>query len=232
MSGVRRGVLSLRVVEIFFSMEFSDEPEKQKGGSKDENPMGKDESWFEITRKCKTGTERGNGWGKSYSAQGNGTLLQVQSQGMTCKGAVHDFFVRNTMHKSPVLITNALGSPASINGISDKDILNETRLNAQEAVQAMHKVLISEYGPLDLAPKPVWGQKIPLQIKIESKDLFGQPDWHEVLETILKKDFIIRVLPWCDSWSHLSQWYVAHLPHDLSRIQKCKYTRTSNKTYC
>ena len=53
----------------------------------------------------------------------------------------------------------------------------------------MHKVLISEHGPLDLAPKPAWGQKIPLQIKIESK-LFEQPEWQEVLETILKKDFI------------------------------------------
>ena len=40
-------------------MEFSDEPEK--GGSKDENPMGNEESWYEITRKCKTATARGNG---------------------------------------------------------------------------------------------------------------------------------------------------------------------------
>ena len=76
--------------------------------------LEKGESLFEITRKCKTCTERGNGWGKSYSAQGNGTLLQVHSQGMTCKAAVHDFFARNTMNKLPVLITSALGTPASI----------------------------------------------------------------------------------------------------------------------
>ena len=170
------------------SMEFSDEPDK--GGSKDENPMGNEESWYEITRKCKTATARGNGRGKGYSAQGNGTQMQVHSQGMECKATDHDFFTRNTMHKLPVLITNALGSPASINDISDKDILYETRLNAQAAVLAMHKVLRSEHGPLDSAPKPVWGDKIPLLIKVESAELFVEQDWHEVLEDILKKDFI------------------------------------------
>ena len=109
---------------------------------------------------------------------------------MARKSTDHDFFTRNTMHKLPVLITSAPGTPASINNISDKDTLYETRLNAQAAVQAMHKVLRSEYGSLDLAPKPVWGDKIPLRIKIESKNLFGESHWHEVLENILKKDFI------------------------------------------
>ena len=71
------------------------------------------------------------------------------------------------VHKAPVLITSASGTPAAIQDITDKDTQNEARLNAQAAVKAMHKTLISEHGPLDLAVKPVRGQIIPLQIKIE-----------------------------------------------------------------
>jgi hypothetical protein len=93
---------------------------------------------------------------------------------------VHDFFKHSKVHKVHVYSVNGSIAPDSMHDISDKDILNETRLNAQAAVKAMHKVLISEYGPLDLAPKPVWGQIIPLQIRIENhQGLFEQPEWYQ-----------------------------------------------------
>ena len=170
-------------------MEFPDEPEK--GGSKDGNHMEKEESWQEVSSKCKTATNRGKGWGKGSAVHGKDAQFHVQSQGLERKSTVHDFFKDNKMHVLPVIVCTLNGNIASMYDISNKDILYETRMNAQEAVKQMHKVLTSEHGPLDLAPKPVCGNIIPLRIKIENhQGLFAEPEWYQVLEEILKTDFI------------------------------------------
>jgi hypothetical protein len=88
-----------------------DEPEN--GGSKDGNHMDNDESWSQINRKCKTATERGKSWGRHTSAHGNDARDQVKSQGLPRTAVEHDFFTRNTLHKLPVLITSANGTPVS-----------------------------------------------------------------------------------------------------------------------
>jgi len=170
-------------------MAFPDEPEK--GGSKDGNHMEKEESWQEVSSKCKTATNRGKGWGKGSAVHGKDAQFHVQLQGLERKSTVHDFFKDNKMHVLPVIVCTLNGNIASMYDISNKDILYETRMNAQEAVKQMHKVLTSEHGPLDLAPKPVCGNIIPLRIKIENhQGLFAEPEWYQVLEEILKTDFI------------------------------------------
>ena len=170
-------------------MEFFDGPDN--GGPEDKNHMGTPNEWIDITKQCTNETARGKRWGKGPSAQDTGTNLQVQSQGKVRANSGHDFFKLNTVHKAPVLITSAPGIPAPTYAIEDKDVLNEARLNAQAAMKAMHKVLTSEHGPLDFAPKPIRGQTTPLQIRIENhQGLFEQPEWPQVLEEILKKDFI------------------------------------------
>ena len=130
-------------------MEDPDEPEK--GGSKDGNHMEKEGSWQEVTSICKTAPNRGKGWGKGFAAHGNDAQLHVQSQGMERRSSVHEFFKANKMHVLPVIVCSLNGSIASMHDISNKGILHETRLNAQAAVKAMHKVLISAHGSLDLA---------------------------------------------------------------------------------
>ena len=193
--------------------------------------MEKEESWQEVTSKCKTAPNRGKGWGKGSAAHGNDAQFHVQSQGLERKSTVHEFFKDNKMHVLPVIVCSLNGSIASMHDISNKDILHETRMNAQDAVKLMHKVLISEHGSLDLAPKPVWGQIIPLRIRIENhQGLFAEPEWYQVLEEILKEGFI-GFLPGSPVELISVTGMPPHLHYDMSCFQKCKNTRTSKEPY-
>ena len=171
-------------------METLDGPDQ--GGPEDRDATNKDGRWIDIRKRCKSALVRGKGGGKGSSEHGNDMQTQVQSQGRERTATENDFFERHKMHKAPVLITNANGTPVSIQDISDTDTQNEVRLNAQGAVKAMHIFLKSEHGPLDHAAKPTRGQIVPAQIKIEdlTGELFAQPEWTQILEEELKTDFI------------------------------------------
>ena len=80
-------------------MENPDGPDK--GGPEDGDATNKDGKWIDISKRCKSARVRGKGGGKGFSAHGNDTQIQVQSQGMERKATEHDFFERNKMHKAP-----------------------------------------------------------------------------------------------------------------------------------
>ena len=98
-------------------MAFPDEPEK--GGSKDGNHMEKEESWYEVTSKCKIPPNRGKGWGKGFAVHGNDAQFHVQSQGLERKSTVHEFFKDNKMHVLPVIVCSLDGSIAPMHNISN-----------------------------------------------------------------------------------------------------------------
>jgi hypothetical protein len=89
------------------------------------------------------------------------------------------------------MILTVQSVPAPVYALVNTDIQNEVRLAAQESFLTMHNTLREIYGPLDSASKPMQGQIIPIQVKVENYgDLFGEKEWPQILHDILKKDFI------------------------------------------
>ena len=144
----------------------------KKGDQRTELPwMDNDESWFNITRKCKTATERGKGWGRFTSAhrkECNFKFMHKEENAQphnTISSRVTP--CKSCLCSSPLPVARLR---LCMTYMPKALCMFKARLNAQaeHAVKAMHKVLISEHGPLDLAPKPTRGQIIPLQIRIEN----------------------------------------------------------------
>ena len=148
-------------------MEFSDEPDK--GGSKDEDNMGKGPEWEEVFSKSEKRNFRGQGSGKGGKGTGKGGKggadFRILSQGTKRTSKTDEIFKQFDIYGMPAMIVNEQNVPCPAHVLTDKDKSNEVKRAQQDAFASMHKILRQAHGDLDKARPPCMGQPIALNLR-------------------------------------------------------------------